>query len=62
MSARYVGAHYARYGLALSLPSVVGRQGVAETFLPEMSDDETHALERSAATLRGAVGKYLHKS
>jgi hypothetical protein len=52
----------ARYGVALSLPSVVGRQGVVETFLPEMSDDETRALERSAETLRGAVGKYLHKS
>ena len=56
-----VGAHNARYGVALSLPSVVGRQGVAEAFLPEMSDDETRALERSAETLRGAVGKYLHK-
>ena len=52
----------ARYGVALSLPSVVGRQGVVETFLPEMSDDEMRALERSAETLRGAVGKYLHKS
>jgi L-lactate dehydrogenase len=57
-----VGAHNARYGVALSLPSVVGRQGVVEAFLPEMSDDETRALERSAETLRGAVGKYLHKS
>ena len=41
-----VGAHNARYGVALSLPSVVGRQGVVEAFLPEMSDDETRALER----------------
>jgi L-lactate dehydrogenase len=57
-----VGAHNARYGVALSLPSVVGRQGVVEAFLPEMSDDETRALERSAETLRSAVRKYLHKS
>lgn len=57
-----VGAYTARYGVALSLPSVVGRQGVVETFLPEMSDDETRALEHSAETLRGAVGKYLRKS
>ena len=27
-------ARNARYGVALSLPSVVGRQGVVETFLP----------------------------
>jgi L-lactate dehydrogenase len=57
-----VGAHNARYGVALSLPSVVERQGVVEAFLPEMSDDETRALERSAETLRSAVRKYLHKS
>ena len=47
-----VGAHNARYGVALSLPSVVGRQGVVEAFVPEMSDDETRALKRSAETLR----------
>jgi L-lactate dehydrogenase len=57
-----VGCYNARYGVALSLPSVVGRQGVAEAFLPEMSDGEKRALERSAETLRDAVEKYLHKS
>ena len=57
-----VGAHNARYGVALSLPSVVGRLGVVEVLLPEMSDDETRALERSAETLRGAVGRYLQKN
>jgi L-lactate dehydrogenase len=57
-----VGSFNSRYQVALSLPSVVGRQGVVETFLPDMSDDETRALGRSAETLRGAVRKYLHKS
>jgi L-lactate dehydrogenase len=57
-----VGSFNAAYGVALSLPSVVRRQGVVETFLPEMSDVETRALDRSAETLRVAVGKYLHKS
>jgi L-lactate dehydrogenase len=57
-----VGSFNSRYEVALSLPSVVGRRGVVETFLPDMSDDETRALERSAETLRGAVRKYLHKS
>ena len=57
-----VGAHNACYRVTLSLPSGVGRQGVVEAYLPEMSDDETRAQERSAETLRGAVGKYLHKS
>ena len=57
-----VGSFNSRYEVALSLPSVVGRQGVVESFLPDMSDDETRALGRSAETLRGAVRKYLHKS
>ncbi len=57
-----VGSFNSRYEVALSLPSVVGRQGVVETFLPDMSDDEMRALARSAETLRGAVQKYLHKS
>ncbi|ANB76344.1 lactate dehydrogenase [Paraburkholderia phytofirmans OLGA172] len=48
-----------RYGVALSLPSVVGAQGVVDVLSPEMSGDETQALEQSAETLRAAVGKYL---
>ena len=57
-----VGSFNSRHQVALSLPSVVGRQGAVETFLPDMSDDETRALGRSAETLGGAVRKYLHKS
>ena len=51
-----------RYDVVLSLPSVVGREGVSEVIWPAMSADETHALERSAATLKNAVGNYLGKS
>ena len=54
-----VGSHNPRYGVALSLPSVVGRVGVTEVLWPQMSDEETRALERSAETLRSAVGKYV---
>jgi L-lactate dehydrogenase len=57
-----VGSHNARYDVALSLPSVVGREGVSEVIWPAMSADETEALERSAATLKNAVGNYLGKS
>jgi L-lactate dehydrogenase len=53
-----VGSHNARYGVTLSLPSVVGHAGVSEVLWPEMSDEETRALERSAETLRNAVAKY----
>ena len=54
-----VGSHNPRYGVTLSLPSVVGRTGVTEVLWPEMSDDETRALERSAEILRNAVAKYI---
>jgi L-lactate dehydrogenase len=54
-----VSSYNPRYGVALSLPSVVGAQGVIEVLSPEMSDDEAHALERSAETLRAVVGKLL---
>jgi L-lactate dehydrogenase len=54
-----VGSHNPRYGVTLSLPSVVGHAGVTEVLWPEMSDDETRALERSAEILRNAVAKYI---
>jgi L-lactate dehydrogenase len=57
-----VGFHNERYDVALSLPSVVGGEGVSEVIWPEMSPAEAAALERSAATLKSAVGKYLGKS
>ena len=56
------GFHNPRYGVALSLPSVVGHEGVAEVIWPEMSAEETAGLERSAETLTKAVGEYLGKS
>jgi L-lactate dehydrogenase len=54
-----VGSHLERFGTTLSLPSVVGRAGVSEVLWPEMSDDETRALEHSAERLRSVVGKYV---
>jgi L-lactate dehydrogenase len=54
-----VGAHNRRYGVALSLPSVVGNAGVCEVLWPKMSSDETRALESSAERLRSAVRKYV---
>jgi L-lactate dehydrogenase len=42
-------------GVALSLPAVVGAQGVAEVLEPEMSTAEREQLERSADVLRNAA-------
>ncbi|HEY2530204.1 MAG TPA: hypothetical protein VGJ20_20090 [Xanthobacteraceae bacterium] len=54
-----VGSHNERYGVTLSLPSVVGQAGVQEVLWPEMSEDERGALEQSAETLKNAVAKYI---
>ena len=52
-----IGFYQPRYGVTLSLPSVLGREGVLEILEPEMSDEERHGLERSAETLRQAVAR-----
>jgi L-lactate dehydrogenase len=54
-----VGSRIARYGVTLSLPGVVGREGVAEVLSPDMSDEEARALEHSAERLKNSVGKYI---
>jgi len=52
-----IGSYNAKYGVTLSLPSVLGRRGVSRVFEPEMSEGERAALERSASVLRSAVEK-----
>ena len=52
-----IGSYHPKYGVTLSLPSVVGQDGVAQVFEPEMSDQERQGLERSADTLRKAVAR-----
>jgi L-lactate dehydrogenase len=50
-----VGSFQKNFGVTLSLPSVLGRHGVAEVLMPEMAAEERAALEKSAETLRGAL-------
>ncbi len=50
-----LGVHMPHYGVTLSMPVVVGRQGVVRTLTPPMAPEERAALERSAATLRRAL-------
>jgi L-lactate dehydrogenase len=47
-----IGSYNARFGVTLSLPSIVGRDGVMRAFDPEMSPEEQQTLESSAARLR----------
>jgi L-lactate dehydrogenase len=47
-----IGSWNARYGVTLSMPSVLARDGVVQILEPEMSKYERVALECSAETLR----------
>jgi L-lactate dehydrogenase len=51
-----VATYRARYGVAIGLPTVVGRGGAAGELEPSMSEQERRAFERSAETLRDAAG------
>ena len=47
-----IGSYNERFGVTLSLPSVIGRSGVIRILEPEMSIEEEQALKRSAASLK----------
>jgi len=52
-----VGSYSKRFGVTLSLPSVLGRGGVRETFQPELAPEEEKLLARGAETLRKAAAR-----
>ena len=52
-----IGAYQPRYGVTLSLPSILGRDGVVQIFEPAMTAEERQALQRSADTLKAAVAR-----
>ena len=52
-----IGCYSPEYGVTLSLPSVVGREGVLRTLDPDLSREERHGLLRSVDTLKAALGQ-----
>jgi len=52
-----IGSYNPDYGVTISLPSIVGRNGVAQILDPQMSEEERQALARSAEILRNAVSR-----
>ena len=50
-----IGSYQRPFGVTLSLPSIVGRDGVAEVLSPDLSDEERSGLEKSADNLRKAL-------
>lgn len=47
-----IGSYNERFGVTVSLPSIIGRRGVVRILEPEMSGGEGQALERSAERLK----------
>jgi L-lactate dehydrogenase len=56
-----IGSYNPRYGVTLSMPSVLGRDGVVQILEPAMSEYERRALERSAETLRNAGSRITQR-
>jgi L-lactate dehydrogenase len=52
-----IGSFNRRFGVTLSLPSVVGRHGVIEVLEPDMSHEEWQALQSSAGSLKQALDR-----
>jgi L-lactate dehydrogenase len=50
-----IGSYQPAYAVTLSLPSILGQDGVSRVIEPEMTDDERQALAHSAQTLKQAV-------
>jgi L-lactate dehydrogenase len=49
-----IGCYNPSYGVTLSLPGVLGCDGVVQILEPKMSEDERQALQRSVGTLKAA--------
>jgi L-lactate dehydrogenase len=52
-----IGCYNPSFSVTLSMPSVVGRDGVQRVVEPEMSSAERKALERSAEAIRAALSR-----
>ena len=57
-----IGSYNPRYGVTISLPSVLGRQGVGEILEPDLSDEESRGFQRSVDVLRNAVARIVQPS
>src|SRR5712672_893161 len=52
-----IGSYNPKYGVTLSMPSVLGQTGVMQILEPAMSQEERQALQRSAEALKAAVAR-----
>jgi L-lactate dehydrogenase len=57
-----IGSYNPKYSVTISLPSVLGRQGVGQIFEPEMSEEERQGFQRSVEILRSAAARITQAS
>jgi L-lactate dehydrogenase len=57
-----VGYYNETFGVTLSLPSVIGREGVHRVIEPEMSDAEQKHLQGSAEAIKTALSRLRNGS
>jgi L-lactate dehydrogenase len=50
-----IGSYQRDLGVTLSLPSVVGRDGVVEVLQPDLAPEERNGLQRSVQSLKNAL-------
>ncbi len=56
-----VGSFQEKFGVTLSLPSVIGRGGLIEVLEPDLSEEERTGLQKSAALLKTALERIRPK-
>lgn len=52
-----IGSYNPAFGVTLSLPSIIGRNGVERIIEPEMSEAERQGLQRSADAIKAALSR-----
>ena len=52
-----IGRYNTTFGVTMSLPSVIGREGVHRVIEPEMSAEEQQGLQRSAEAIKTALSR-----
>jgi L-lactate dehydrogenase len=56
-----IGSFHEQFGVTLSLPSIVGRNGVCAVLRPDLSPEEHEGLQKSADSLKTALEGLLIK-
>jgi L-lactate dehydrogenase len=49
-----IGVFNPKFGVTLSMPGILGRNGVSRVLEPAMSEEELEGLQRSSDTLKAA--------